>query len=102
MEMFKQLLAVLTHHVSGARCATLRRLGVPVLVMTGPGRDLTGDRVVWSSLNGLVNQIVKMCQNYSQIQVKPFLGFFTLTWFLRILFWGKPEVIKDGIQESPH
>lgn len=35
MEMFKQLLAVLTHHVSGARCATLRRLGVPVLVMTG-------------------------------------------------------------------
>jgi hypothetical protein len=35
MEMFKQLLAVLTHHVSGGRCATLRRLGVPVLVMTG-------------------------------------------------------------------
>lgn len=35
MEMFKQLLAVLTHHVSGGRCASLRRLGVPVLVMTG-------------------------------------------------------------------
>lgn len=64
MEMFKQLLAVLTHHVSGARCATLRRLGVPVLVMTGPG-DLTGDRVVWSSLNGLGNHSQNMSESFS-------------------------------------
>ena len=33
--MFKQALAVLTHHVSKARCQQLRQLGVPVLVLTG-------------------------------------------------------------------
>ena len=34
-EMFKQLAAVLTHHVSHRRCQRLRDLGLPVLVMTG-------------------------------------------------------------------
>ncbi|CAE7340777.1 rutD [Symbiodinium pilosum] len=33
--MLKQALAVLTHHVSKARCQQLRDLGVPVLVLTG-------------------------------------------------------------------
>ena len=33
--MLKQALAVLTHHVSKARCGELRHLAVPVLVVTG-------------------------------------------------------------------
>ena len=31
----KQLLAVMTHHVSHKRCEPLRKLGLPVLVVTG-------------------------------------------------------------------
>ncbi len=38
-ELVKQLAAVLTHHVSSRRCAELRGLGVPVLVMTGGPRS---------------------------------------------------------------
>lgn len=40
----KQLAAVLTHHVSSRRCAELRGLGVPVLVMTG-GATGVGERL---------------------------------------------------------